>query len=268
MKVMKKISLLSISDPVIYTLIVINAIVLFIESFDTIPVFIISYLYAIDYFCTVYFVYEMLAKISLGGSGQYFSNIWNQFDFTIVVLSTPMLIEPLITMKGFGILLVLRTARLLRLMRLFNFIPNVKQLWAGVARALRASVGVFFALFIYLFILSLISTQVFGSITPDYFGNPIRAMYSMFQLFTVEGWYEIPNAIAAQSSQATAAWAKLFFSFVVLTAGVMGFSLANAVFVDEMVIDNTNDLEAQVDRIDGKVDDIKEKINNMAQNND
>jgi voltage-gated sodium channel len=35
----------------------------------------------------------------------------------------------------------------------------------------------------------------------------------------------------------------------VLVGGVLGLSLANAVFVDEMMMDNTADLEAKVDAL-------------------
>ena len=40
--------------------------------------------------------------------------------------------------------------------------------------------------------------------------------------------------------------ARGFFVFAVLTGGILGLGIVNAVFVDEMVMDNNDALEAQV----------------------
>jgi voltage-gated sodium channel len=97
-----------------------------------------------------------------------------------------------------------------------------------------------------MFALTLFSHSFFHSHAPTYFGDPLRSMYSMFQIFTVEGGYEIPSRIAKQASWPVGVFAKVYFAFVVLTGGILGLSLANAVFVDEMVVDNTKDLEDDV----------------------
>lgn len=34
----------------------------------------------------------------------------------------------------------------------------------------------------------------------DFFSTPLNSIYSVFRLFTVEGWYEIPDAIAAANN--------------------------------------------------------------------
>jgi len=41
--------------------------------------------------------------------------------------------------------------------------------------------------------------------------------------------------------------ARVFFVIAVLVGGILGLSLANAVFVDEMMMDNTDVLERKVD---------------------
>ena len=75
-------------------------------------------------------------------------------------------------------------------------------------------------------------------------------------MFTVEGWNEIPIIIAnaAQKSNPegalyTIVGARIFFIFVVLTGGIFGMSLANAVFVDEMTMDNNRKLEKKIDKM-------------------
>jgi len=49
-------------------------------------------------------------------------------------------------------------------------------------------------------VLSILTTHFFGQIVPEYFGNPLISSYTIFQIFTIEGWNEIPAAIAANSS--------------------------------------------------------------------
>ena len=68
----------------------------------------------------------------------------------------------------------------------------------------------------------------------------------MFKVFTVEGWFDIPDAIASSSSPGAAISIRAFFVFAVATGGLLGLSMANAVFVDEMVKDNNEELEANI----------------------
>ena len=42
-------------------------------------------------------------------------------------------------------------------------------------------------------ILSLTATYIFHDEAPEEFGNPARSFYSMFRIFTVEGWHEFPD---------------------------------------------------------------------------
>lgn len=53
-------------------------------------------------------------------------------------------------------------------------------------------------------ITSVLSSTLFGDIAPEYFGNPGQSLYSTFRLFTIEGWFDIPDAIAANSSHGMA----------------------------------------------------------------
>ena len=34
----------------------------------------------------------------------------------------------------------------------------------------------------------------------DFFSTPLNSIYSVFRLFTVEGWYEIPDAMAEDNN--------------------------------------------------------------------
>ena len=84
---------------------------------------------------------------------------------------------------------------------------------------------------------------LFASDAPELFGDPLRACYSMFRIFTIEGWHEIPDAIGRNASAEWTAFARVYFGVAVLVGGILGLSLGNAVFVDQM---------AAVEPIEGK----------------
>lgn len=220
---------------------------MFLDEFPAIHSATRGILFWIDYACTIYFLLEATLKIRAGGFRGYWAIPWNRFDFIVVLLSMPSLLAPLIDVHAFAIFLVLRVGRLFRFFRIFHFIPNANKIFAGVGRALRASVGIFAALFILNFSLAMGGTMLFGKIAPEHFGTPLRSAYSLFKVFTVEGWYEIPDALEEKGISESLIWVvRGYFIISVLTGGILGLSLANAIFVDEMTIDNTLPVETMV----------------------
>ena len=147
-----------------------------------------------------------------------------------------------------------------------RFIPNREHLYTGIKRALRASVGVFLAILLLNVILALGATELFGEFDPEHFGNPLMSSYSLFQVFTVEGWYEIPATIAEAADAKNEPWmgvlARLYFLGSVTVGGLLGLALANAVFVDEMMEDNNDELEQKVDALTEEVRALRKLLEN------
>ncbi len=214
----------------------------------------------IDYLCVIYFFIETGLKVRAKGWASYWTSRWNRFDFTVVLLSAPVLLSPFVETHDLSIVLVLRLGRLFRLFRVMRFIPNREHLYQGVVRALKASVGVFIALIVINVVLSLGATQLFGKTAPEYFGNPALSSYTLFRVFTVEGWYEIPEAIASRAHPTIAVLARIYFMAAVLIGGFLGVGLANAVFVDEMTMDNNDDLETKVDALMVEIRALRKEI--------
>jgi len=200
-----------------------------------------------DLACLWYFVLEIVLKVYVHGWKGYWSEGMNRFDFLIVLASCPTLVAPFAETQ-FSALLALRSARLIRLLRVLRFVPDATRLWAGVSRALRASIGLVLALFLYNLIPGLMACHLFQDIVPAHFGDPIESLYTLFKAFTVEGWYDIPDAIASQRPDDP--WlgtlARGFFVIAVITGGLLGLSIVNAVLVDEMIQDNHVELEREV----------------------
>lgn len=250
------------SEPIVLTVIALNGVAVFATQFPEVPDPPMSAIEWIDYGCTVYFVLEVLTKLLHFGVRGYFAQPWNRFDFIVVLLGTPLLFYPpsmeRVAYGAFAFGPILELGRFLRFIRLMRFIPNANHIWHGLNRALRASVGVFAVLFGLNLILAMGANLLFGAILPQHFGDPITSCYTLFKVFTVEGWYEIPDQMAdAGAPRFEVAALRLYMIFSVLTGGILGLSLANAVFVDEMTIDNNDELERRVESMHKELKELR-----------
>jgi len=257
-----------VSDRVVMAAIIVNTIALFLHEMSSRGSLERVAWYWLDYLCVVFFLFEAVVKIRRAGWRSYWASWWNRFDLTVVVISLPALLGPVLPSQEFAFILVLRLGRLFRLFRVLRFIPNLEHLAVGIRRALRASVGVFLALFLIILILAVAATLLFRDLDPEHFGNPVSSAYSIFRVFTVEGWYEIPESLEerAHSSELIdnprlfSVSVRLFFIAAVFIGGILGLSLANAVFVDEMMADNTEDLERKVDALAAEIRALREQL--------
>jgi voltage-gated sodium channel len=267
---MKSLKELFLNEYNILMLIIINAITIVIQGFNNIPTEWLRISFVIDSFISVMFIIEMFVKLKHFGRKEYFKFGWNRLDFFLVVVSTPSLILLFVhtSLLDVGFLYTLRLLRVFKFFRFLKFIPNIDHLINGVKRAIRASVLIFFSFFIFNLVVALFANYIFKEKAPEFFGNPVLSFYSIFKIFTIEGWYEIPEAIAEGSSETVAFFVKLFFISVLLSGGVIGLSLVNSIFVDAMVSDNTSNLEAQVANMDKKIDELKEIISRQITKDD
>jgi voltage-gated sodium channel len=252
---------LFLNEKFILGLIILNTIIIFIGgyAFTQDDRFIIS---IADNLITSLFIIELFIKLKSFGAKQYFSSNWNKLDFLLIVISVPALITFIfnLSMLDVSFLLVFRVLRVFKAFRFLKFIPNVNELVAGIQRALKTSVFVLIGFVTYIFIVGILSFYLFNGSGSEYFESPMIALYSTFKIFTVEGWYEIPEQIIIYYSTTSAFFIYLYFIIVVLTGGIFGLSLVNSIFVDSMVSDNNDELEKKIDNLDIKVTELLNKI--------
>lgn len=242
--------------------IVLNAIVIFLLGFPYLTQNLA--LIVIDDIFIFFFLIEAIVKIRSLGWSVYFGDHWNKFDFFVAIGSLPLLLSHSYSGIGlFGIdsffILLLRLFRLFRLVRFFWFVPNLKHLLSGLARAFKASIFVLIVLLFFNFILCILTTHLYGEIAPEYFRDPLQSFHTIFQLFTLEGWNEIPETISKDYPNQSFFFhmTRFYFAFIVLTGGIFGMSLANAIFVDEMTIDNNAVVENKLDNMERQIEELK-----------
>jgi voltage-gated sodium channel len=247
---------LVLSEKVVMIAILLNAGVVFLMYFPAHADNVL--LEILDHVFLTFFVIEMIVKLHKMKPRQYFAVGWNRFDFIIIVGSLPSLLVYFMPIPSTSILIILRLFRLVRLIRFIRFVPNLTMVISGLARALKASLFVLLALVVLDFLLAIFTCHFYGQIAPEYFGDPLISAYSIFQMFTVEGWYEIPQAITEKTeSTIVIGITRFYFVMVVLLGGVFGMSLANAIFVDEMTMDNNRVLEDKVDELRAEITELK-----------
>lgn len=250
-----------LNDHVIMVVILLNAIVIYLqESGINHPV-----LLAIDLACTIVFILEMIAKHVFMGVKTYWSDGWNRMDGVLVILSIPSLVMPFVDLTAFHFssVLTLRLLRVLRFLRVFHFFPNLVQLGQGLKRALRDSSVVFFGFGVLLVLFGLINCSLYREVVPEYFSTPLRSIYSVFRVFTVEGWYEIPDAIAAATSPTVGMLSRIYFCVLLTAFGILGLSFINSVFVDAMAEDNNDDVKEQLQRIEDQQQRLEKQLTEL-----
>jgi voltage-gated sodium channel len=262
---MRRIKKFFLNERIILLAIIINSIVIFLHAFDQSKKINI-FLDVLDHLITLFFIVEVLININEFGWKTYIQNGWNKFDFIIVVASAPSLYFMFFNMNELGIeaILVLRLFRIFKFFRFLRFVPGIEHLLSGIQRAIKSSLLVIMSFFIFIVVLSIIGCVLFKHIEPAYFGNPIISMYSMFKVFTVEGWYEVPDSIAEHVSPTSAFFVRLFFSLILIAGGILGLSLVNSIFVDSMISGSNDDLDVRIKELNAKLDLLNQKIEQLS----
>lgn len=168
----------------ITSLIILNAITLGLETSPAIMAQWGSVLFTIDKIILGVFVIEILMKFFAYRLG-FFKSGWNWFDLTIVTIS-------LLPMSG--ALTVLRAFRILRVLRLFSVIPQMRKVINGLFRALPGMGSVIGVLLVVFYISAVLCTKLFGmqdhpTLEP-LFGSLSTSMFTLFQLMTLENWVD------------------------------------------------------------------------------
>ncbi|MBP3757996.1 MAG: ion transporter [Prevotella sp.] len=214
----------------------------------------------VDSAFTLLFLLEAIVKIHAQGFLRYWSDGWNRFDFIIVLIALPSVVNLFgLSLPGTSILLSLRTLRAFKSFRLLKFIPNIGNLLNGIRLAFKASFLVAIGLIVLLLVVSILTTFLFGKAAPEYFGNPALSVYSIFRLFTIEGWYEMPEAIATKGGTTMAVFARIYFSLLLFFGGIIGMSLVNSIFVDTMAADNNDEVLEKLSQLERKLDRMQEE---------
>ncbi|MCP5151489.1 MAG: ion transporter [Ectothiorhodospiraceae bacterium] len=162
----------------IIALIVVNAVILGLETSPTVMAAIGPTLIAVDHAILAVFVLELGLRIA-AHRGAFFRDAWSLFDLVVVVVA---LVPDTETFS------VLRAMRVLRVLRMVSAVPRMRRIVQALLSALPGLSAVIALLGLIFYVAGVMATKLFGAAFPDWFGTLPRSVYSLFQVMTLESW--------------------------------------------------------------------------------
>ncbi|KAK2502308.1 hypothetical protein MC885_013208 [Smutsia gigantea] len=184
---------------------------------------------------TSMFSLEMLLKLLACGPLGYIRNPYNIFDGVIVVISVWEIIG-----QADGGLSVLRTFRLLRVLKLVRFMPALRRQLVVLVKTMDNVATFCMLLMLFIFIFSILGMHLFGckfslktdtgDTVPDRknFDSLLWAIVTVFQILTQEDW----NAVLYNGMASTSPWAALYFVALMTLGNYVLFNLLVAILVE------------------------------------
>ena len=230
----------------IMAVIVINAVVIGLETSPAIMASFGPILIALDEIAITIFVIEILLKLLVYRFG-FFRSGWNIFDFIIV--SAALL--PL----G-GNFAILRALRIVRAFRLISAMPKMRQVVQGLLSAIPSMGSVILLLGLIFYVAAVMATKLFGGSFPQWFGTVGESFYSLFQIMTLESW----SMGIVRPIMEVYPWAWAFFVPFVLVTSFVVLNLFIAIIVNAMHEEADEEQSAQRDEILGEIRGLREEV--------
>uniref|UniRef100_A0A8C1VF56 Voltage-dependent T-type calcium channel subunit alpha n=1 Tax=Cyprinus carpio TaxID=7962 RepID=A0A8C1VF56_CYPCA len=184
---------------------------------------------------TSLFALEMLLKLSACGLFDYISNLYNIFDGIIVIISVCEIVG-----QADGGFSVLRTFRLLRVLKLVRFLPALRRQLVVLMKTMDNVATFCMLLMLFIFIFSILGMHLFGckftlrlengDTVSDRknFDSLLWAIVTVFQILTQEDW----NVVLYNGMASTSPWAALYFVALMTFGNYVLFNLLVAILVE------------------------------------
>jgi voltage-gated sodium channel len=168
----------NIIQTTVILVIIINAIVLGLETSPQAMNEYGNLLLFIDKVCLVIFIVEIILKL-LAYQRLFIRNSWNIFDVIVVGIALA---------PGAGPWVVLRTLRVLRVLRLLSMIPKLRLVVEAFLHSIPGLAGVAAVMAIFFYTASVLVTKLYQDSFPEWFGSIGKSLYTLFQIMTLESW--------------------------------------------------------------------------------
>jgi voltage-gated sodium channel len=210
-------------DPLMLSIIAVNAVTLGLETYDSIDAAIGDWLHLANGVILGLFVVELLLRMAAFADHprDFFRSGWNVFDFVVIGASFVPGVRENATL--------LRLVRLLRIVRAVRLLPDLRVLTVAVGRSIPgvASLAAITLLLVYVY--GMLGWLIFHEHDPANFEDIGQSMVTMFVLLTLEN---LPVYIAR--GQELSNWTLLFYVSYVLVASFLIFNLFIGIVINSM----------------------------------
>jgi voltage-gated sodium channel len=209
-----------------------NAVVIGLETYDSIENEHGTLLATLNDIFLGLFTLEIGVRIAAYGRRPqaFFRSGWNLFDFIVIALAYLPWIRESVTL--------LRVIRLLRIARLISVVPGLRVVIVGLSRSIAPIGSIALLTFFLLYVYGMLGWILYSDHDPEQFGNVGRALLTLFQVLTLEGW----NDVLAKEMEYSQ-WSWVYFVSFVLLATFVVLNVVIAVVVNS--IEEAHEIEAE-----------------------
>lgn len=187
MKALRKITDSTVFQNIVLGVIIFNTVIMGVQTISNLPPVLATVLSVLDIVCLGVFIAEMVLKIAAYGLS-YFRDGWNWFDMIIILVSVFSGLSFLSALRVFRVLRVFRSLKALRSMKLVSSMKHLQVIILALLRAIPSILWTGLLMVLVYYIFAVIGVSAFGEAFPEWFGNLGRAMYTLFQVMTLESW--------------------------------------------------------------------------------
>ena len=205
---------------VIIGIIVLNSIVIGLQTSERVVASFGPVLDVLDTVFLTIFVVELMMRMMAYGAG-FVKRPWSVFDFIVVgVALTP----------GAEAFSVVRALRILRALRLISQVPTMRVVVEALLRSLPGLGSTAILLLLIFYVGGVMTTVLFKSAFPEFFGDLGASIYSLFQIMTLESW----SMGIVRPVMETYPYSWMFFVPFVIITSILVLNLVVAIVVDSM----------------------------------
>ena len=186
-KGLKKIVDGKVFQGIILFVILFNCVLMGIETIKGLSEGTRGILATINNICLWIFIAEIVIKLLAYGL-DYFKDPWNWFDMVIVGISMASGLPFMAAFRAMRVLRVLKSLKALRGTKLIGSVKHLQVIIGAIVKSVPSILWTGILLILIYYVFSLIGVNLFGDAFPDWFGTIGKAMYTLFQVMTLESW--------------------------------------------------------------------------------
>ncbi|WP_219701058.1 ion transporter [Marinomonas lutimaris] len=236
---------------ILLALILVNAVILGLETSSEVMATAGSFLIALDKAILAVFVIELTIRL-LVHRFAFFKDGWNVFDFVVVGIAL---------VPASGPFAVLRALRVLRVLRVLTFVPSMRKIVGALIKSLNGMLSIAMVLGLVYYVAAVMVTKLFGDAFPEWFGSLGASLYTLFQVMTLESW---SMGIARPVMEAFPyAWA-FFIPFILIATFTM-LNLFIAVIVNAVQTMHDDEHKEDIDTEKATQQQLLEQMQQLQQ---
>lgn len=188
--------------------IIFNAVLLGLETVQSLSTSTHQLLVMLDKICIGIFVVELIIKM-IAYRLLFVKSGWRLFDFVVVLISVIPATE---------YISVLRALRIIRVLRLISRVPSMRRVVDALMASIPGLASTACLLLLVYYVFAVMCVKLFGEAFPQWFGSIGGALYTLFQVMTLESWSM--GIVRPVMEQYPHAW-MLFVPFILVTSFIL-----------------------------------------------